>query len=94
MARSLAAFGRFYGLVHQHIRGVGRVPLIPGECQRDAEQCIGFGWRWAFGQLLAQRFGAAQPAQGVKPERLHAGAQGGVHLFQRGREGLAVPHGH
>ena len=94
MARAFAAFGGFNRLVHQHIRGVGCVFLIPGQRQRHTQQGIGFRrWR-AFGQLLAQGFGAAQPTQGVKSKRLHTGAQGGVHLFQCGGEGLAVPHGH
>jgi hypothetical protein len=92
--RGLAAFGRFNGLIDQGVRRVRRVHLRPAQCQHHTKQRIGFGRRWALGQLLAQGFGAAEPAQCVKAERLNAGPQRALNFSQRSRHGLAASNGH
>ena len=92
--RRVAAFGRFNRLVDQRVGGVRRVLFRASQRQRDAQQRIGFGRRRAFGELLAQRFSAAQPAQGVKGQRLNAGAQLGIRIVRGRRHRLTVANGH
>ncbi len=94
MTRSFAALGRFNGLVNQRMGRVGAISVVATQCQCHTKQRVGFGWRRAFSQLLAQGLGAAKPAQRMKTQRLHTRPQLGVHIFQGGRHGLAVPHGH
>ena len=102
MVHRLAAFGGLYSLVNQRKSSVGWCGRVrfsidaaaPRQRQHHAQQRIGLGrWR-APDQLLAERFGAAQPAQCVKAKRLHAGSQLRVDIFKRSCHRLAVTHSH
>ena len=64
--RCFVLLGGFHGLVDQRVFGVHRFIDFRRQGQRHAQQRIGFGRRWPARQLLAQRFGAAQPAQRMK----------------------------
>ena len=92
--RGVAALGCFNRLIDQRVGGVRRVFFGASQRQRNAQQRIGFRRRRAFGKLLTQRFGAAQPAQGMKGQRLNAGAQLRVHILQGRRHRLAIANGH
>ena len=106
--RGLVALGGFHGLVHQRVGGVtgtvalrqvagsrvARAAFRTGQRQRNTQQGVGLRWRRPLGQLLAQRFGPAKPAQRMKTQGLHAGPQAGVDVFERSGHGAAAANGH
>ena len=74
-----AALGGFHGLIDQREDFVGRLRVAPAQREGGAQQCIGVR-RWgAPRQQVPQALGAAQVAQRLERQRLHAGAQGGLH---------------
>jgi hypothetical protein len=77
------ALGRFDGLVDQREGLVGCAFGVPGKAERRAEQGVGQRRRRALGQVAAQRLGAAEPAQHLEAERLHAGPQRGLDGLER-----------
>ena len=68
-----AAFCSFDGLINQRMRRVRRLVFAPNQRQNNAQERVCFRRRRASGELLAQGFCAAQPAQGMKPQGLNTG---------------------
>ena len=80
-----AALGRLGCLVYQRECVVGRVDVLPAQCQRDAEQRVHRRRRVARRQQAAQGFGARQVAPDLKHQGLYARAQFTRHGLHRCR---------
>ena len=92
-AHRRVALGGLDGLTHQRERRIRSRLFLPRQRECGAQQVVHTRRRIARSQLLAQRLRAAQLAQCLEQQGLHAGTQTALDLFEHGRGRLALAHG-